>query len=140
MRPAFIVLCSSVLGGLLLAGAGCRPRTHYPVSGTVTVAGAPLKTGKILFMDPDKHHDADVGNITDGKFDLMVRAGQNRVEIRCGVWTGEIGNFGGKITDEGLPKRYNADSRLTYEVKTSGKNVCSFDLDNWEPWAKKRHP
>jgi hypothetical protein len=124
---------------LLGTQAGCGDGT-YPVSGTVTVAGQPLKTGKILLIDPDLHRDAEVADVVDGKFQLRAREGKKRVEIRCGVWTGEIGNFGGKITDEGLPKRYNTESQLTCEVSRSGPNVFEFKLDDWEKWAKKRHP
>ena len=57
---------SLILSVALIAGCGrSGPRT-YPVSGTVSMDGQPLATGKIFLIDPETHLDADVGDIVDG--------------------------------------------------------------------------
>ena len=122
MHDANPLLILAIL--VLAVSAGCAPagpRT-YPVSGKVTLNGQPLEAGMVFFVDPEMKLDSDVGPIANGEFKFKAKPGIKRVELRAERRTGEIGNFGGAISEEALPARYNAESKLTAEVTTSGKD------------------
>jgi predicted small lipoprotein YifL len=122
---------SLILSVALIAGCGrSGPRT-YPVSGTVSMDGQPLATGKIFLIDPETHLDADVGDIVDGQFEFRAQAGAKRVELRAERKTGQQSHFGGEVTEEALPARYNSESELTVEVTQDGdENEFAFDLQS----------
>ena len=126
MRTGIVVLMI-----ILLAGCGQSGPKSYAVSGTVTVDGQPLETGKIFLIDPEGHLDSDVGEIVNGEFNFTAREGSKRVELRAERETGEISHFGGPVTAEALPARYNSHSTLTEEVTANGKqNVYTFELQS----------
>jgi len=126
MRKGLVVLVIT-----LLVGCGQSGPKSYDVSGTVTVDGQPLETGKIFLIDPEGHLDSDVGDIVNGEFDFTAREGSKRVELRAARETGEISDFGGPVTEEALLDRYNSHSTLTAEVTTNGKqNVYTFELQS----------
>ena len=118
---------------LLAITVGCGqsgPKT-YPVSGTVTLDGAPLQNGKIFLVDPDMRLDSDVGDIVDGRFEFRAKPGMKRVELRAVRETGEISHFGGPVTEEALPAHYNSASELTEEVTSDARqNVYTFQLES----------
>lgn len=58
-RPGFTLILLTQTVPALLAGCGDRPGDLAPVNGTLTVNGAPLRTGSVTF-----HPDADRGNPT----------------------------------------------------------------------------
>ena len=114
----------------LVVGCGPEGPTTYPVSGTVTLDGEPLTSGKVFLIDPAMKLAPNVGDIADGKFHFRATGGTKRVEISAARETGQVGNFGSPITEEALPARYNSESTLTAEVTTSGKdNKYVFKLE-----------
>jgi len=116
---------------LLALTVGCSERTTYPVSGTVALDGEPVKWGKIMLIDPEMKLDSDVGNIVDGRFEFDAKPGKKRVELRSPRDTGIKSEFGGTVTEEALPRRYNSDSELAVEVASdTSNNVYSFDLES----------
>ena len=115
----------------LVVGCGpSGPRT-YRVAGSITLDGQPLETGKIFLIDPEMHLDSDVGDIVNGRFEFQAQAGVKRVELRAERKTGEKSQFGGDVTEEALPARYNSQSELQVEVTTDAdKNVFPFELQS----------
>ena len=82
------------------------------VSGTITLDGAPLASGRIIF-----HQDNDqfVGaKIKDGKYNLdRVPVGSHRVSVES----------------KGLPARYSSEEQTALRIEIAkGKNVADFDL------------
>ena len=82
------------------------------VSGTITLDGAPLAGGRIIF-----HQDNDqfVGaKIKDGKYKLdRVPVGTHRVSVES----------------KGLPARYSSEEQSALRIDIDkGKNVADFDL------------
>ncbi|MCH2129085.1 MAG: hypothetical protein MK179_08070 [Pirellulaceae bacterium] len=123
--------CLVVMVATLLMGCGPSGPKTYSVSGTVSLDNQPLETGKIFLIDPAGRLDSDVGDIADGKFKFRAKPGSKRVELRAERQTGEISHFGGAVTAEALPARYNSQSTLTEEVTTNAKeNVYTFELQS----------
>jgi hypothetical protein len=116
----FFALCSALIGFSL----GCSDDVkHGAVSGTVTLDGQPLKTGTIRFDAVDSRTPAADASIIDGKFTAKVPPGDKRVSITSLKVVGKKKMYDTPdspvvdLTEEALPKRYNANSKLTLTVK-----------------------
>jgi hypothetical protein len=126
MRGGLVVPCFFVL---VVAGCGRSGPVTYPVTGTVSYNGAVVADGSIVFIPVDRHLAAEGGKITDGRFALSAKAGQNRVEIRATREVGKvIPSMGVKARQSYIPATYNSESALTSEVVPGGKNQFTFDL------------
>ena len=123
------VFCLCSLGGLLFPLAGCGPRGPrvYDVSGTATFDGKPIENGDIIFLAADGQVSPDAGKIVDGKFQVRVKEGSKKVEIRA---TKEIGRTSmGALYDDYIPSKYNGQTTLTAQIPTTdGSNHLEFDL------------
>ena len=92
------------------------------VSGTVTLDGQPLKSGTIRFDSADGRTAAADATITDGKFNVTLPPGDKRVSITSPKVIGKKKMYDTPdspvydLTEELLPKRYNAQSTLTMTV------------------------
>lgn len=126
------LLCCVIVG----CGAKSDGPPTYPVSGTVTFDGAPLKTGDIR-LEPEAAGEApDSGPITDGKFSLRAKQGQKRVVVTA---SREVpgktikGAMGEDIVvkEQFLPARYNEKTELKATIKSSG-NTLTFELKSDE--------
>jgi hypothetical protein len=130
-----------------LAAAGCaRPAYQLaPVSGTVTLNGAPLAGAWVHFAPkaekgkpapgPTSHGQTD----RDGRYTLHVKPGQpgavvgtSRVFISRragGAAPGEPQpDAGGRKEKEQLPRRYNEETTLEYDVPAGGTDGANFEL------------
>jgi hypothetical protein len=125
------------LGLLLLIPLGCGPREPSPVAvtGTVNLDGKPLSEGKIFFVTLGKA--PEIVDIADGHFKGRVLPGERRIEIaayRPYQIPPEVPTSMHPLMKDGkenyLPARYHRDSTLTAEVKQTGKNVFTFDLES----------
>ena len=123
---------------LCLFATGCS-RTgrseppRYPVSGSVSLDGQPLSTGKIFFLTPSEG-TIDSIPIAAGTFAGRAAAGERRVEISAvkdvpykgpamqGVETPAT------MSAETLPAVFNAESTLTVVVTPEGSNEFVFEL------------
>jgi hypothetical protein len=115
---------------IILLAAGCSggPR-KYPVSGTVTLDGKSLEEGDVYFMPLDPNIAAEAGHIQAGQFRFEAREGTMRVEIRASrEMPGKRSPMGNIRKEEYIPSRYNRESTLEAEVRSSGENVYTFDL------------
>lgn len=131
-----MVCLVAVCGSLSLTGCGGSggPAT-YTVSGTVTLDGAPVPTGKIAFRDPEGAVASAGGDITDGQFTIKSQPGRKQVEITAHRETGEFdeSNPGEKIPlrEQYIPARYNSETTLEEEVQ-AGSNQFTFELTSEE--------
>jgi len=123
---------------LCLFATGCS-RTgrleppRYPVSGTVSLDGQPLSTGKIFFLTPSEG-TIDTIPIDAGAFVGRAAAGERRIEISVvkdvpykgpampGVETPAT------MSAETLPAVFNAESTLKAVVTPDGPNEFAFEL------------
>jgi hypothetical protein len=127
---------------LLLCCWGCGKSDgldRAAVAGKVTLDGAPVATGTIVFYPTgDTKGPTTGGNIEDGQYSISLAkgpiVGRNRVEIRATRTTGRKVQAPmaerGVLTDEiveAVPARYNSSSTLKHEIK-SGDNTLDFNL------------
>jgi len=125
----FVSVTASLLIGCSANSNG--PRT-YPVSGSVTLDGTPLKSGDIQFVPESPTEAPDAGVITDGKFSLKAKAGRKKVVITASrdiPGSTKKGAMGEDITEQEqyLPPQYNSSSGLSETVK-EGTNSFTFEL------------
>jgi len=113
------------------------------ISGTVTLDGEPLPSGRIVFLPELKEGTLSdkkgvgrpaTATIKDGKYEISAdkgpAVGPNKVQITAIRETGKTTEQDGKkvaVSEQYLPARYNTATLERYEV-TSGKNVKNFEL------------
>jgi hypothetical protein len=117
------------LSAFLLGGCGSR-QPGVKISGTVTLDNQPLPSGSIKFFYGDQI-PAGIGEITTGRFECYcLPKGELRVEItdvRAAQQADKAAGLGvPKI--QYLPKRYNAESKLTAYVTESTTEEFQFKL------------
>jgi hypothetical protein len=127
----YFVLCSTLVSFSL----GCSTDTkHCTVSGTVTLDGQPLKSGTIRFDAVDNRTAAADASITDGEFSIKVPPGDKRISITSPKVIGKKKMYDTPdspvydVTEESLPKRYNAQSELKLTVTAGQQEAPPFDL------------
>ena len=113
----------SLWWGLIGFSLGCSADVkHGTVSGTVTLDGQPLKSGTIRFDSADGRTAAADASIVDGKFTAKLLLGDKRVTITSPKVIGKKKMYDTPdspvydVTEELLPKRYNAQTTLTMTV------------------------
>lgn len=125
-RRVTICLFAIVGAGLV---AGCTGVQQYDVSGTVTFKNEPIREGTIVFESTNPNVVGGSGPIKDGKFNFKCPAGDMRVMIYA---TRESGKFdpamGAAPREQYLPAKFNTESKLTAQVKSSGANEFDFPL------------
>ena len=119
---------STALASLAACAAlaiGCAKESDTGVvTGTVTLDGAPLKTGQIRFVPVDGQSPTAGAVITDGKYTATVSLGEKSVEISSPqegparrmydpAPQSAQANSGGDL----VPARYNAHSELKIDVR-----------------------
>lgn len=141
---------------LPLALLGCGGTKVAPVSGTITLDGKPLPKVYVNFQPIGTANNPNPGSgsygVTDeqGRFTLkLVENGQPGAVIgehRVSI-TPQVAEDGGKVDPatgsadgttgmprlgkvKPLPARYNAESKLTYRVESSGTTNAEFKLDS----------
>jgi len=123
-----------VAGSANLVGCGggtpTGPRT-YPVVGTVSYTGEPLKEAELLIRSADGKH-ATGTRVTDGKFQMRVPAGASIIEITAmrdipGEFREENPGERVAVREQFIPAKYNTESTLRLEVTPTTKDV-KFEL------------
>jgi hypothetical protein len=118
------------------------------VSGTVTLAGQPLKDGAITFFPLDNQGTQSGAGIQNGSYTVPrkngLKAGRYRIEITAGDGkTPNIEEAGGPgstniVSVDMVPEEWNAKSKKEVEVKPTGANKFDFDIPTINPRARKR--
>lgn len=126
---------------------GGRPEPkRYPVSGTVTLDGQPLREGRVAFVTVSQGL-IDALPIKDGRFSGKAAGGDRRVEFyfikempyaESGYkpMPGETPPATVKV--QMLPPHLNCESTFTKTVATEGKNEFTFELSTQPPAGAKR--
>jgi hypothetical protein len=128
------------LAGVLVALSsfvmtGCGDSNRAGVQGNVTLDGAPVDGGRIMFIAPDAKGNAHA-DIKEGKYELAAGQGPSlgtyRIEIYWYKKTGKkvVGNDPPNLVDEKIqliPKKYNTKSSVKEEIKP-GMNTFNYDL------------
>jgi hypothetical protein len=131
--------------GLLILAPGCGGTRYAPVSGKVTLNGEPLANATVSFQPiaPEKSLDAGPGSQgktdANGMFTLTVRpdlkgavVGKHRVRItaldpQVGEGDERPPRGGWPLADK-VPKQYNSETTLTFDVPAGGTDKANFDL------------
>jgi hypothetical protein len=135
--PRLSAACLCLSLGLALCGCG-DGLSRSTISGKVTVGGAPLKAGRILFIPvPPLQGPTASAAVIDGSYAIPVRegpvAGTHRVEVEAELPLGfpidDEAAFarrgGGPLPPNPIPLEFNRQSQLTTTIKP-GKNT--FDV------------
>lgn len=132
MRRWDVLLLTVALGLCAGCGGGVDRKDGLKVSGTVTLDGVPLPSGRILFRQTTGEQQAFSGEIVDGAYLVQTAPGDMRVEIVASrPVPGKFDNSNGTPEPVGemyIPAKYNAESELTVLVKTDGNNRFPFEL------------
>ena len=121
------------------AAVGCTDGVkRQAVAGSVTLDGAPLENGSILFT-PLGAGPSSGGEITAGRYELSADRGPSPGNYRVAIsaWRLE----GPVIHDEAtgtssqqpvsiIPPRYNTQSQLEVTIEEGGDNVFDFQLSS----------
>jgi hypothetical protein len=111
----------------LSAIAGCGRDGLTDVTGTVTIDGAPLAAGDIVFEATDKKTAPQGATITNGEFKLRVAPGQKIVRINASEGTGVIDPLMKSEEHRSIiPPEFNEKSTLTAEIKPGQNPPLSF--------------
>lgn len=123
---------------LVCSGCGDGSDGRLSASGTVTLEGAPLESGSVVFSN-ESGVSAGVGIINGGSFTIQEAASSSGIQpgtynVAVNSWEKEPGSVDdqGNIVDEGvsrIPEKYNdpKTSGLTATVSPDSQTF-SFDL------------
>jgi len=126
----FAVLAS---GCLLLSACGCGPATGT-VSGNVTIDGQPLDKGVISFAAAEGTAQPATADIANGHYQATMQVGKKYVQISAPISVGKRkadapGVPPDDIMQERLPPKFNAESKLEFEVKP-GANAKDWETQS----------
>jgi hypothetical protein len=113
--------------------AGCAESTIGVVTGTITVDGAPAKSGSIAYFPIDRKSATAGAEIVDGRYTADVPLGASKVEIRVPKVVGQKKLYDTpdspikQILAESLPPKYNDQTELTLDVQP-GENWQDYKL------------
>jgi hypothetical protein len=116
----------------LLSGCGGSKAEVAPVSGRVTLDGAPLAGARIRFQPEASGGSPSYGAAdSDGQYVLGYKRGQPGALIgwhTVSIERGGHDDSANKSKPKALPARYNTASDLRKEVKAGEDNVIHFEL------------
>ena len=104
-----------------LAAASCSSENALlPIGGNVTLDGAPLPEGDILFTPADPQFGSEAAKIENGAYQVTVRPGQSKVQIRATrPVPGKKGPMGEPLIEDYIPSKYNDQSTLSIDASTT---------------------
>jgi len=128
---------AAILVLLLLSGCGATNESGtYPVSGTISYQGKPLKSGYVAFIPDTTQLGAGKAYscpIVDGKFEGVSSPGTKTVQVHSSWETGEMmamDDGSGMVPKHAsLPARFNEKSQIQVELKAEPNENLSFDLN-----------
>jgi hypothetical protein len=131
-------LCLAVLGvAVVIGSSGCGRAPGldvHPVSGTVTVDGAPLAEGWITFRALEGDTRGLAGRITNGAYRAKAFAGPARIAVTAtravpGAFVSPApGVEPQPKTEQFIPRRYNEKTELEAEIPVGGIRGLDFAL------------
>jgi hypothetical protein len=136
IRIVAILMLASIVSISACSRGGRLEPPRYPVSGAVTLDGAPLPDGRVQFVTVSKGL-IDSIPIKDGKFSGMATEGDRRVEFfvikelpfaESGITPMPGQTPPDTVKLQVLPPHLNASSTFTATVTPSGPNQFTFEL------------
>lgn len=131
-------ICLAILGVAVAIGlAGCRRSSGldvHPVAGTVTVDGAPLADGWIVFRSLEGDARGCAGRITNGGYRAEAFAGRASVAVTATrAIPGEFVRASPDDepqpkTEQFIPRRYNEKTELEADIPRGGIRGLDFAL------------
>ncbi|HMO83764.1 MAG TPA: hypothetical protein PKC18_02470 [Lacipirellulaceae bacterium] len=123
----------------LICAAGCTAETEIaPVSGTVTLQGAPVPKATVRFMpvpredDPAAVKKMAIGETdAEGKYSLTVFRGPEGALVgphRVLITTRVVDDNEKIVVRESIPPQYNTRSTLEFDVPSGGTSQADFAL------------
>lgn len=134
MRSLYLLATLFALS-LLGCGSGGGPAL-YNVKGTVTLDGTPIPKANLLLEDATGETKSYFFDVVNGEFSGEVTAGKKKVNIQASrksknkMMPTADGSGTEPAIEQYLPKRYNAATILEAEIKESGDNTLTFDLES----------
>jgi len=117
---------------LILGGCGDKPKgtPSAEVKGKVTLDGAPMPSGKIVFDEGPSVPAAEL-DIKDGAYSGPVLVGSKTVRISVFKTVPQKGPMKDQTMQENiLPAKYNTASKEVREVKAGGPNEFDFAVSS----------
>jgi hypothetical protein len=120
-----------LLAAMLIAG--CGKSNIGVVTGTISVDGAPAKSGSIAFFPTNRKSSTSGSEIVDGRYSAKVALGAAKVEIRVPKVVGQKKLYDTpdspvkQVLAESLPRKYNDDTELKLDVRP-GENRQDYEL------------
>ena len=113
--------------------AGCSKSNLGVVTGTISVDGAPAKSGSIAFFPTNRKSSTAGSEIVDGRYTAKVALGAAKVEIRVPKVVGKKKLYDRpdspmkEVLSESLPRKYNDETELKLDIH-AGENVQDYEL------------
>jgi hypothetical protein len=136
------IFLSLLTVAVAIGSSGCRRASGldvHPVSGTVTVDGAPLAEGFITFRALEGDTRGFGGRITDGGYRVEAFAGRARIEVTAArdvpgeFVSGGPGTEPQPKREQFIPRRYNEKTELEADIPPGGRHGLDFDLTTKKP-------
>lgn len=106
------------------------PRT-YPVAGTVTLNGSPVKHGRLEIRNVEDPPEAARALIEDGNYSLRSTVGKKTVAVYSVIQPDQekaLAENPALLPEGYIPDKYNVNSTLTMDVAAGSSNTFTFDL------------
>lgn len=113
---------------VLLAAVGCGGTPSRPIQGKVTLDGAALPAGEVVFLPVGGGTQSVKAEVKDGAYKTECPVGKRRVQVFAYRESAKESPMGGKETEQYIPAVYNDKSTLEVNVEPSGKDPFDFDL------------
>lgn len=121
---AFLCLVLGVIG----CNSGGPPMCR--VTGTVTFDSKQVDDGEIIFVPMKEGVSPDAGPIKNGQFDLMVKEGPAKVQIRASREVLGKRTDMGALYEQYIPERYNAQTTLREDIVSGAPNRFEYALES----------
>lgn len=113
---------------LLVSGCGRGPKL-VPAGGTVTMDGKPFADAQVTFNFTEHPRPASARTDSNGTFKLVYNNRAGAPIGPCKVMIRKQGKVeGGELFGELVPRRYNANTQLQYEITKEGPNEFTIPL------------
>ena len=135
---ALVVLCAASL----LVGCGGNPLNRQPISGQISLGGAPLDQGSIEFRPVQRKGTVSSGAvIRDGKYSIETEKGLPPGKYRVMIFSAAVDTSptpagppgsepvgGHRLTIERIPPQYNIKTEQVVEVTDGGDNQFNYEI------------
>jgi hypothetical protein len=124
------LFCAAIVAAALSTASCSSSNPLISIAGKVTLDGAPVSEGDILFTPTDSAFGSESAKIKDGAYQANLRPGQTKVQIRASrPVPGKKGPMGEQLIEDYIPPKYNEQSSLAIDV-SKDQRKHDFDLQS----------